>query len=115
MVLLANGGVDVPRSGGCRGDSGATHGVAAVVRRGGLRTRYDRHIRRAAVVVGQRSIEWASRSSRRFSLSRSERTTFLLLLALGHRIRLKLRLLSGGGSIPLQHQLRASFEHLRTE
>src|SRR6478609_9634568 len=97
MVLLANGGADVPRTGGPRGDAGAAHGVVAVVRWRCLRPRYNRHIRRAAVVVGQRSLS--------ASISRVQ----FLLLALGQRIRLKLRLVPRGGSTPPHDQLRASF------
>src|SRR5262245_45735612 len=103
MVLLANGGVDVPRAGGLGGESGAPTGVVAMVRGRGLRTRYNRHIRRATVVVGQRS------------LSASAGRAHLLLLLLEQRIRLKLRLVPSGSSIPLHHQFRLDFEHLRTE
>ena len=75
--------------------------VGAVVGGRCLRTRYNRNIRRAAVAVGQRSLVADAAEGLR------------LLLLLRQRIRLKSRLVSGGSSIPLHYQRRASFS-LRT-
>src|SRR6476660_3076197 len=95
MVLLANGGADVSRAGGSGGRSCAHDRFGADVGGRCLCTRYNRNIRRAAVVVGQRSLVADAAEG------------LGLLPLLRQRIRLKLRLVSGGSSIPLQHQLRA--------
>ena len=103
MVLLANGGADVSRAGRSGGESIARDCVGAVVGGCCLRTRYNRNIRCAAVAVGQRSLVADGAADR------------LLLLQLQRRIRLKLRLVSGGSSVPLHYQRRASVEYLRTK
>src|SRR5829696_8625601 len=69
MVLLTNGGADVSRAGGSGSGSISRDRVGADVGGHCLRTRYNRNIHRAAVVVGQCAIG--------------------LLLHLGPRIRLK--------------------------
>ena len=102
MVLLANGGADVSRPGGFGGGSRPRDRVGTDVGGRCLRTHYNRNIRRAAVVVGQRSVVYSSRSARGIFLSRSERSTLRLLLQLRPRIKLNLWLAPGGGSIPLQ-------------
>src|SRR6188768_3666666 len=103
MVLLANGGADVSRAGRFGRGSSARDPVGAVVGGRCLRTRYNRNIRRAAMVVGQCSLVADAANAPR------------LLPLLRQRIRLKSRLVSGGSSIPLHYQRRASFEHLRTK
>src|SRR6476660_6285223 len=103
MVLLANGGADVSRAGGSGCGSSARDPVGADAGGHCLRTRYNRNIRRAAVVVGQCSLVADAAEDLR------------LLLQLQQRIRLKLRLVSGGSSVPLHYQRRARVEHLRTK
>src|SRR3954466_3813756 len=100
MVLLANGGADVPRARGPGGGSIASAADGADVGGRCLRTRYNRNIRSAAVVVGQRSLVPNAANGLR------------LLLLLRQRIRLKSRLVSG---IPRHYQRQASFERLRTK
>src|SRR6187551_3078347 len=101
MVLLANGGADVSRAGRPGGRSNTRVRFGAVVGGGYLCTRYNRYIRRAAVVVGERSLVYSSRSARGKRLSRSERNALRLLLKSPPRIRLNLWLASGGSSISL--------------
>src|SRR5215203_4765877 len=91
MVLLANGGADVFGTGGSGRRPSSSVGVGALVGGRCLRTRYNRNIRCATMVVGQRSLVRSSRSARRNNLSPSERSSFGLLPHLGPRIRLKSR------------------------
>src|SRR6476660_237150 len=97
MVLLANGGADVSRAG--RSGSGSSlHTQASADARGPrLRTRYNRHIRRAAVAVEQCSLVAGGHKG------------LFLLLHFWQRIRLKLRSESGGSSIPFPYPRRTSF------
>src|ERR1700742_444466 len=101
MVLLANGGAHVSRARGSRCKPVAHIPVGSVVCGRRLCTRYNRYIRRATVVVGQRSLVAYAAKAR------------LLLLPPQQRIRLKSRLVPGGSTIPFHYPFRVRFEHLQ--